>query len=94
MIGKEVTKEPERKSFAYDTVNILWQGDMSVGPYLIVDGKKLRTYLFAFIDDCLCKELHKCRIIIKFGGTLTTPKPLPNLLSTAFSIICNHKKVW
>jgi putative transposase len=52
MIGKEVTKAPERKRFAYDTVNTLWQGDMSVGPYLIVNGKKLKTYLFAFIDDC------------------------------------------
>lgn len=52
MIGKEAAKSPERKRFAYDTVNTLWQGDMSVGPYLIVDGKKLRTFLFAFIDDC------------------------------------------
>ncbi|MDN5301678.1 MAG: putative transposase [Thermoanaerobacteraceae bacterium] len=52
MIGREVCKAPERKRFAYDTVNTLWQGDMSIGPYLIVNGKKLRTYLFAFIDDC------------------------------------------
>jgi putative transposase len=52
LVGKEALKAPERKRFAYDTVNTLWQGDMSVGPYLIVDGKKLRTYLFAFIDDC------------------------------------------
>lgn len=52
MIGKENTKAPERKRFAYDTVNTLWQGDMSVGPYLVIDGKKLKTFLFAFIDDC------------------------------------------
>ncbi len=52
LVGKQVLKAPERKRFAYDTVNTLWQGDMSVGPYLIVDGKKLRTNLFAFIDDC------------------------------------------
>lgn len=52
MMGKDVAKPLERKRFAYDTVNTLWQGDMSVGPYLIVDGKKLRTFLFAFIDDC------------------------------------------
>jgi transposase InsO family protein len=42
----------ERKRFAYDTVNTLWQGDMSVGPYLTVNGRKLKTYLFAFMDDC------------------------------------------
>lgn len=52
LIGKERAKSPDRKRFAYDTVNTLWQGDMSYGPYLVVNGKKLQTYLFAFIDDC------------------------------------------
>ncbi|MGI6684100.1 MAG: helix-turn-helix domain-containing protein [Bacillota bacterium] len=52
MIGRDHVKSPERKRFSYDTVNTLWQGDMSVGPYLIVNGKKLKTFLFAFIDDC------------------------------------------
>ncbi|BBB89408.1 DDE-type integrase/transposase/recombinase [Methylomusa anaerophila] len=42
----------ERKRFSYDKVNILWQGDMSIGPYLTIGGKKLKTHLFAFIDDC------------------------------------------
>lgn len=52
LVGKDTAKTPERKRFAYDTVNTLWQGDMSVGPYLVIDGKKVRTFLFAFIDDC------------------------------------------
>lgn len=52
LVGKEVVKSPQRKRFAYDTVNTLWQGDMSVGPYLVINGKKQRTFLFAFIDDC------------------------------------------
>lgn len=42
----------ERKRFEYDTVNTLWQGDMSVGPYLTIRGRKHKTFLFAFIDDC------------------------------------------
>jgi hypothetical protein len=42
----------QRKRFAYDTVNTLWQGDMSIGPYLTVGSKKCRTFLFAFLDDC------------------------------------------
>ena len=42
----------ERKRFAYDKVNVLWQGDMSVGYYLVIGGKKYRTNLFAFLDDC------------------------------------------
>jgi putative transposase len=52
LLGKEKRKEPERKRFAYDTVNILWQTDASHGPYLKVGGKKRPTYLLAFIDDC------------------------------------------
>ena len=52
LVGKGPVKSPERKRFAYDTVNTLWQGDVSVGPYLNIDGKKRKTFLFAFIDDC------------------------------------------
>jgi transposase InsO family protein len=50
----KMDKDPvvQRKRFAYDTVNTLWQGDMSVGPYLTIGRRKCRTYLFAFIDDC------------------------------------------
>jgi len=51
MAGKP-DEEAVRKRFAYDTVNTLWQGDMSVGPYLTVKDRKCRTYLFAFLDDC------------------------------------------
>ena len=42
----------DRRRFAYDSVNSLWQGDMSVGPYLTLRSRKHKTYLFAFIDDC------------------------------------------
>lgn len=52
LLGREKRKGPERKRFAYDTVNILWQTDLSHGPYLTVGGKKKPTYLLAFIDDC------------------------------------------
>ncbi|WP_227764567.1 Mu transposase C-terminal domain-containing protein [Zhaonella formicivorans] len=52
LVGKVETKSPDRKRFSYEEVNILWQGDMAVGPYIIVSGKKVRTNLFAFIDDC------------------------------------------
>lgn len=52
LLVKDTPSSAERKRFAYDKVNILWQGDLSVGPYLTVGGKKLKTYLFAFLDDC------------------------------------------
>ncbi|SMB82712.1 Transposase InsO and inactivated derivatives [Desulfonispora thiosulfatigenes DSM 11270] len=41
----------ERKRFSYDKVNQLWQGDTLYGPYIKVGGKKVGTYLLAFIDD-------------------------------------------
>lgn len=52
LTGKEKRRDPDRKRFCYDKVNMLWQGDLAVGPYLKAEGKKTRTYLFAFIDDC------------------------------------------
>lgn len=52
LTGKAMLPAPERKRFAHDTINILWQGDFSYGPYLNIDGRKKQTFLFAFIDDC------------------------------------------
>ncbi|SES71556.1 DDE-type integrase/transposase/recombinase [Anaerobranca gottschalkii] len=66
LLGKEALKEPQRKRFSYDKVNVLWQGDMAVGPYLRVDGKKIKTFLFAFIDDC--------SRIIPFAAFVTSEK--------------------
>ncbi|WP_145453225.1 DDE-type integrase/transposase/recombinase, partial [Staphylococcus epidermidis] len=42
----------ERKRFAYDKVNVLWQADLSHGPYIPIDGKMKKTFLIAYIDDC------------------------------------------
>jgi len=52
LLNNSPRKEEDRRRFAYDTVNTLWQGDFMVGPYLKINGKKIKTYLFAFIDDC------------------------------------------
>ncbi|MGV3465477.1 MAG: DDE-type integrase/transposase/recombinase [Heyndrickxia sp.] len=43
---------PERKRFAYDRINILWQTDLSHGPYIPVNGRQKKTFLIAYIDDC------------------------------------------
>lgn len=44
--------EKERKRFAYDRVNVLWQADLSHGPFIPIDGKMKKTFLIAYIDDC------------------------------------------
>ena len=52
LAGREKRSEPERKRFAYETVNMLWQTDATAGPYLKVQGKKKPTFLLVFLDDC------------------------------------------
>ncbi len=52
LVGKGMRKEPERKRFAHEKINALWQVDASSGIYLDIEGKKKATFLIAFIDDC------------------------------------------
>ena len=44
--------EKERKRFAHDKVNTLWQADLSHGPLVPINGRMKKTFLIAFIDDC------------------------------------------
>ncbi|MFZ3580487.1 DDE-type integrase/transposase/recombinase, partial [Virgibacillus sp. DJP39] len=46
------SSSPERKRFAHEKVNVLWQADLSHGPYIKINGKPKKTFLIAFIDDC------------------------------------------
>ena len=41
----------DRRAFEMEFANDMWDADTSVGPYLTIDGKKIRTYLIAIIDD-------------------------------------------
>ena len=47
---RKVLKE-ERRRYEKRYPNETWQADTSYGPYIIIDGKKYRTYLIHFIDD-------------------------------------------
>lgn len=49
----------ERRMFEMENVNDCWQADTSVGPYIIIDGVKYKTYIIMFIDD-------KSRLIMGF----------------------------
>ncbi|MGI5851723.1 MAG: DDE-type integrase/transposase/recombinase [Caldicoprobacterales bacterium] len=46
---KPTTKD--RRAFEMEFPGDCWQTDISSGPYLNIDGKKLKTYLIAFVDD-------------------------------------------
>ncbi|GAE95257.1 mobile element protein [Gracilibacillus boraciitolerans JCM 21714] len=55
MAGRNICSfhpEKERKRFAHDKVNVLWQADLSHGPFIPINGKMKKTFLIAFIDDC------------------------------------------
>ena len=48
----------DRKAFEFEFPNDCWQSDISVGPYITVDGKKKRTFIIAFLDDSTRLILH------------------------------------
>ena len=50
MLRRKVVRE-ERRRYEKRYPNDCWQADTSYGPYIIIDGKKYRTYLIHFIDD-------------------------------------------
>ncbi len=45
------TTNQDRRAFEMEFANDMWDADTSVGPYLTIDGKKIKTYLIALIDD-------------------------------------------
>lgn len=42
----------DRRAFEFPYANDCWQSDISVGPYLLINGVKKKTYVIAFLDDC------------------------------------------
>ncbi|MCL1948792.1 MAG: DDE-type integrase/transposase/recombinase [Turicibacter sp.] len=52
LAGKCDTAQTERKRFAHEKVNMLWQGDASHGPYIQIGKKAVKTYLIMYIEDC------------------------------------------
>lgn len=45
------TNHKDMRRYERKHINEVWCGDSSVGPYIKVDGKKVRTYVIALIDD-------------------------------------------
>lgn len=43
--------ETDRRRFAFQQAGELWMSDVMHGPSILVDGRKRKTYLIAFIDD-------------------------------------------
>jgi transposase InsO family protein len=51
LLSPNTLSNQNRKRFAYEKVNTMWQSDVMHGPYLNINGKKEKSFLIAFIDD-------------------------------------------
>ena len=47
-----VTKSKVRKRWSKERTHEMWVGDFEYGPYVLIEGRSVRTYLSAFIDVC------------------------------------------
>lgn len=47
-----VSKQKIRKRWTKEHTHDMWAGDFEYGPYVLVDGKSVQSYLSAFIDVC------------------------------------------
>lgn len=47
-----VTQQKVRKRWSCEHTNDMWAGDFEYGPYVLVDGQSVQSYLSAFIDVC------------------------------------------
>lgn len=54
----------DRRAFEFEFSNECWQSDVSVGPYLTIEDKKLKTYIIAFLDDS-SRLIVGCKVFFK-----------------------------
>jgi transposase InsO family protein len=47
-----VTKQKVRKRWSCEHTHDMWAGDFEYGPYVLVNGRSVQSYLSAFIDVC------------------------------------------
>ncbi len=48
----------DRRAFEFEFPNECWQSDISVGPYITVNGRKHKTYMIAILDDASRLIIH------------------------------------
>lgn len=63
-IQKSIITKQERRRYEKEYPNDTWQADTTYGPYIVIEGKKYRTYLIHFIDD-------NSRLVVGYGFFLS-----------------------
>lgn len=62
-ISKKTKVSKEMRRYEREHINEVWCGDTSYGPYATIDGKKVRTYIIAFIDDA-SRMITSCDLVL------------------------------
>ena len=63
-LSRKKLEPVDRKAYEFEFPNECWQSDVSVGPYLNIDGKKHKTYIIAILDDATRLIIH-CQAFFK-----------------------------
>lgn len=63
-LQKAIISRQERRRYEKEFPNDTWQADTTYGPYIVIEGKKYRTYLIHFIDD-------NSRLVVGYGFFLS-----------------------
>lgn len=78
----------DRKMFEMEKANDCWQADTSVGPYILINGVKYKTYIVMFIDD---KSRHIMGFDIVFNDNALN---MQRILKTAIKTYGKPKKLF
>ena len=49
--GRHPADQVDRRRYEAEFPNDIWQSDVMHGPHVLVNGKKRKSYLIAFLDD-------------------------------------------
>jgi len=63
-LSRKKLEPKDRKAYEFEYPNQCWQSDVSVGPYLNIEGKKRKTYIIAILDDATRLIIH-CQAFFK-----------------------------
>lgn len=80
---QKYTGNKDMRRYEREHINEVWCGDSSVGPYLMIEGKKVRTYIIALLDDA-------SRMVV--GIDIFTNDNFVNLMKVMKSAISKYGK--
>lgn len=70
----------EYKRYEKEHINEVWYGDTTYGPYITIDGKKVRVYIIALIDDA-SRKITGCEAFLE-DNYINLMKVIKSAIST------------